>query len=183
MCFHSSDTYSESFSDGFIRLAFCYRGQDFSFSRGQGLGHEFLPLGPALAVYEVLSSKCDIYSTHYHYQTNQYCVVNNSRVAFCVGRSYDAGSAVGPVPHVSMQGVRMVNNYDWSSSYATAVIELDQHKLSMRILDAELAILRRTHEPGLARREWQAIEVAIDILQDMRMRCHTPLYDHRIAHH
>jgi hypothetical protein len=73
----------------------------------------------------------------------------------------------------------MVHNYDWSSSYATAVLELDQQKLSKRILDAELAILRRTHEPGLARREWQAIEVAMDVLQDMRIRRHMPFYQHR----
>jgi hypothetical protein len=43
-----------------------------------------------------------------------------------------------------MQEVRMVHNYDWSYSYATAVLEFDQQKLSGRILDAELAILRRT---------------------------------------
>lgn len=73
----------------------------------------------------------------------------------------------------------MVHNYDWSSSYTTAVLELDQRKLSKRILDAELAILRRTHEPGLARREWQAMEVAMDVLRDMRVRRHMPLYEHR----
>jgi hypothetical protein len=73
----------------------------------------------------------------------------------------------------------MVHNYDWSTSYSTAVLELDQHNLSKRILDAELAILRRTHEPGLARREWQAMEVAMDVLQDIRMRRHMPLYQHR----
>jgi hypothetical protein len=78
-----------------------------------------------------------------------------------------------------MQEVRMVHNYDWSTSYATAVLELDQQKLGMRILDAELAILRRTHEPGLVRREWQAMEVAMDVLHDMRMRPHMPLYGHR----
>jgi hypothetical protein len=78
-----------------------------------------------------------------------------------------------------MQEVRMVNNYDWSSAYAGAVLESDQRKLSERILDAELAILRRTHEPGLARREWQAMEVAMDVLHDMRMRRHMPLYEHR----
>ena len=66
----------------------------------------------------------------------------------------------------------MVHNYDWSSSYATAVLELDQHKLSKRIL---LAILQRTREPGLARREWQAMEVAMDVLRDMRLRRHMPL--------
>jgi hypothetical protein len=71
----------------------------------------------------------------------------------------------------------MVYNYNWSTSYATAVLELDQHKLSERILEAELAILHRTHEPGLARREWQAIEVAMDVLRDMRMRRHMPLYE------
>jgi hypothetical protein len=73
----------------------------------------------------------------------------------------------------------MVHNYDWSSSYATAVLELDQHKLSKRILDAELAILRRTHEPGLARREWQAIELAMDVLHDMRIQRRMPFYQHR----
>ena len=73
----------------------------------------------------------------------------------------------------------MAHNYDWSSSYAGAVLELDQNKLSRRILDAELAILRRTREPGLARREWQAMEVAMDVLRDMRMRRHMPLYQHR----
>lgn len=73
----------------------------------------------------------------------------------------------------------MAHNYDWSSSYAGAVLELDQNKLSRRILDAELAILRRTREPGLARREWQAMEVAMDILRDMRMRRQMPLYQHR----
>ena len=78
-----------------------------------------------------------------------------------------------------MQEVRMVHNYGWSTSYATAVLELDQNKLSKRILDAEIAILRRTREPGLARREWQAMEVAMDVLRDMRMRRHMPLYQHR----
>jgi hypothetical protein len=78
-----------------------------------------------------------------------------------------------------MQEVHMVHNYDWSSSYAIAVLELDQHKLSKRILDAEIAILRRTHEPGLARREWQAMEVAMDVLRDIRLRRHMPFYRHR----
>jgi hypothetical protein len=53
----------------------------------------------------------------------------------------------------------MVYNYDWSSIYAGAVLESDQCKLSKRILEAELAILRRTREPGLARREWRAIRL------------------------
>ena len=78
-----------------------------------------------------------------------------------------------------MQEVRMVNNYDWSSSYAGAVLESDRRKLSKRILEAELAILWRTREPGLARREWQAIEVAMGVLHDMRTRRHQPLYEHR----
>jgi len=78
-----------------------------------------------------------------------------------------------------MQEIRMAHNYDWSSSYAGAVLELDQNILSRRILDAEIAILRRTREPGLARREWQAMEVAMDVLRDMRMRRHMPLYQHR----
>jgi hypothetical protein len=78
-----------------------------------------------------------------------------------------------------MQEVRMVHDYDWSSGYAAAVLELDRQKLSKSILDAELAILRRAREPGLARREWQAIEVAMDVLRDMRMRRHMPLYEHR----
>ena len=78
-----------------------------------------------------------------------------------------------------MQEVRMVYNYDWSSSYAGAVLESDRRKLSKRILEAELAILRRTREPGLARREWQAIELAIGVLHDMRTRRHQPLYEHR----
>jgi hypothetical protein len=78
-----------------------------------------------------------------------------------------------------MQEVRMVHNYDWSSRYAGAVLESDRHKLSERILEAELAILRRAHEPDLARREWQAMEIAMDILRDMRVRRHDPLYQHR----
>jgi hypothetical protein len=78
-----------------------------------------------------------------------------------------------------MQEVRMVYDYDWSSSYAGAVLENDRHKLSERILEAEVAILRRTREPGLARREWQAMEIAMDILRDMRVRRHNPLYQHR----
>ena len=73
----------------------------------------------------------------------------------------------------------MVHNYDWSSIYAGAVLESDQRKLSERIQEAELAILRRTREPGLARREWQAMEVAMDFLRDMRVRSHNPLYQHR----
>jgi hypothetical protein len=73
----------------------------------------------------------------------------------------------------------MVYNYDWSSSYAGAVLESDRRKLSERILEAELAILRRTREPGLIQREWRAMEVAMDILRDMRMRRHQPLYEHR----
>jgi hypothetical protein len=78
-----------------------------------------------------------------------------------------------------MQEVRMVYNYDWSSTYAGAVLESDQQKLSNRILEAELAILRRTREPGLARREWLAMEIAMDILHDMRLRGHDPLHEHR----
>jgi hypothetical protein len=78
-----------------------------------------------------------------------------------------------------MQEVRMVYNYDWSASYAVAVLEGDQGKLSERILEAELAIIRRTHEPGLARREWQAIEFAMNVLRDMRVRrLDKPLYEH-----
>lgn len=73
----------------------------------------------------------------------------------------------------------MVYNYDWSSSYAGAVLEGDQQKLSKRILEAELAILRRTREPGLGRREWQAMEIAMDILRDMRIRRHEPAHNHR----
>ena len=41
----------------------------------------------------------------------------------------------------------MVYDYDWSSIYAGAVLESDQHKLSERILKAVVAILRRTREP------------------------------------
>jgi hypothetical protein len=83
------------------------------------------------------------------------------------------------LPKVSMQEVRMVYNYDWSSIYAGAVLESDQHELGKRILEAEIAILRRTREPGLARREWQAMEVAMDVLRDIRARRHNPLYEHR----
>jgi hypothetical protein len=78
-----------------------------------------------------------------------------------------------------MQEVRMVYNYDWSSSYAGAVLESDQRQLSRRILEAELAILRRTRKPGPARREWRAIEIAMDVLRDMRLRGHDPLHEHR----
>lgn len=73
----------------------------------------------------------------------------------------------------------MVYNYDWSSTYADAVLESDERKLSKRILEAELAILRRAREPGLAKREWRAIEIAMGVLRDMRMRRHQPLYEHR----
>jgi hypothetical protein len=73
----------------------------------------------------------------------------------------------------------MVYNYDWSSSYAGAVLESDQRQLSKRILEAELAILRRTRKPGLARKEWRAIEIAMDVLRDMRLRGHDPLHEHR----
>lgn len=73
----------------------------------------------------------------------------------------------------------MVYDYDWSSSYAGAVLENDQQELGKRILEAELAILRRTREPGLARREWQAMEIAMDILRDMRVGRHKPLYERR----
>jgi hypothetical protein len=78
-----------------------------------------------------------------------------------------------------MQEVRMVYNYDWSSSYAGAVLESDQRQLNRRILEAELAILRRTRKPGLARQEWRAIEIAMDVLRDMRLRGHDPLHEHR----
>ncbi len=53
-----------------------------------------------------------------------------------------------------MQEVRMVYNYNWSSTYAVAVLESDQRKLSERLLEAELAILQRTREPGLTTKEW-----------------------------
>jgi hypothetical protein len=77
-----------------------------------------------------------------------------------------------------MQEDRMVYNYDWSSTYAVAVLENDQRQLSKRILEAELAILRRTHEPGLARQEWQAIDIAMGVLRDMRVRrFDKPLYE------
>jgi hypothetical protein len=99
-------------------------------------------------------------------------------IALWVTDAYDADSA-RPVPTFPMQEVRMVYNYDWSSTYAGAVLESDQRKLSKRILEAELAILRRTREPGLARREWQAMNIAMDILRDMRVRRHNPLYEHR----
>src|ERR1700722_17454620 len=78
-----------------------------------------------------------------------------------------------------MQEVRMVYNYGWSSTYAGAVLESDQRKLSKRILQAELAILQRTREPGLATKEWRAIEIAMDVLRDMRLRSHHPLHEHR----
>jgi hypothetical protein len=39
-----------------------------------------------------------------------------------------------------MKEIRMVYNYDWSSSYAGAVLESDQQELSKRILEPELAI-------------------------------------------
>jgi hypothetical protein len=78
-----------------------------------------------------------------------------------------------------MQEVRMVYNYDWSSTYASAVLESDQHRLSKRILQAELAILQRTREPGLARKEWRAMEIAMDVLRDMRLHGHDPLHEHR----
>jgi len=73
----------------------------------------------------------------------------------------------------------MVYNYDWSSSYAGAVLESDQRQLNRRILEAELAILRSTRKPGLARQEWRAIEIAMDVLRDMRLRGHDPLHEHR----
>ena len=73
----------------------------------------------------------------------------------------------------------MVYNYNWSSTYAVAVLESDQRKLSERLLEAELAILQRTREPGLAKREWRAIEIAMDVLRDMRLRGHDPLHEHR----
>ena len=78
-----------------------------------------------------------------------------------------------------MHELRMVHNYDWSATYAGAVLETDKRKLSKRILEAELAILQRTREAGLARREWQAMEIAMDILRDMRVRRHKPRYQHR----
>jgi hypothetical protein len=78
-----------------------------------------------------------------------------------------------------MQEIRMVYNYNWSSTYAVAVLESDQRKLSERLLEAELAILQRTREPGLARREWRAIEIAMDVLRDMRLQGHDPLHEHR----
>jgi hypothetical protein len=81
--------------------------------------------------------------------------------------------------NVSHAGDRMVYNYDWSSTYAGAVLDSDQRKLSKRILQAKLAILRRTREPGLARREWQAMDIAMDILRDVRISRHRALYQHR----
>jgi hypothetical protein len=77
-----------------------------------------------------------------------------------------------------MQEIRMVYNYDWSSTYAVAVLESDKRKRSRRILEAELAILKRTREPELTRREWQAIDIAMDVLRDMRVRrLSEPLYE------
>ena len=73
----------------------------------------------------------------------------------------------------------MVYNYNWSSTYAVAVLESDQRKLSERLLEAELAILQRTREPGLARKEWRAMEIAMDVLRDMRLHGHDPLHEHR----
>jgi hypothetical protein len=82
----------------------------------------------------------------------------------------------GPVPHAGgSHGLQL----RLTSFLRRCCLESDQRKLSKRILEAELAILRRTREPGLARREWQAMDIAMDILRDMRVRRHKPLYEHR----
>jgi hypothetical protein len=63
--------------------------------------------------------------------------------------------------------------------YAGASPESHQRKLSERILEVVVAILRRNRDDGLARPEGHAIEVAMDTLRDMRVRRHNPLYRHR----
>ena len=59
------------------------------------------------------------------------------------------------------------------------MLESDKDKIGNRILEAELAILRRTREPGLARREWQAMEAAMDVLHEIRVRSQKPIYKYR----
>jgi hypothetical protein len=52
----------------------------------------------------------------------------------------------------------MVHNYDWSSSYATALLELDQRELSKRILDASLrfyGVLASRDCHGVSGRQWK----------------------------
>jgi hypothetical protein len=73
----------------------------------------------------------------------------------------------------------MIHNYDWSSIKAGAVLESDRHKLSERILEAEIGDFAAHTRAGLTRREWQVMEIAMDILRDMRMRRHSPLYERR----
>jgi len=70
-----------------------------------------------------------------------------------------------------------VNNYNWSTAYASAVLEENESEARRRVQEAEMAILRRSLEPGLALREFRAMQIALDNLKTIRKRRVGPLYD------
>jgi hypothetical protein len=70
-----------------------------------------------------------------------------------------------------------MNNYNWSTAYASAVLEENESEARRRVQEAEMAILRRSLEPGLALREFRAMQIALDNLKTIRKRRVGPLYD------
>lgn len=61
----------------------------------------------------------------------------------------------------------MIRNYAWSQAYATAVLEMEPAKVSDRIFEAELAILRRSQDDGLDYRELRAMGEAVVALRGL----------------
>ena len=70
-----------------------------------------------------------------------------------------------------------MNNYNWSTAYASAVLEENESEARRRVQEAEMAILRRSLEPGLALREFRAMQIALDNLKTIRKRRVGPLCD------
>ena len=63
-------------------------------------------------------------------------------------------------------------NYSWSSVYAKAVLESDETQVQDLVVEAECAIMKRRLQPGLALREFRAMQIALDILKTIHKRRH-----------
>ncbi len=61
----------------------------------------------------------------------------------------------------------MVRNYSWTQAYATAVLEMEPAKISDRIFEAELAILRRSEDDELDYHELRAMGEAVVALRGL----------------
>ena len=72
----------------------------------------------------------------------------------------------------------MTDTYSWSTAYARAILEDDEGQRN-RIHEAELAIVRRSLEPGVSMREFRAMQTALDILKGIHKNEGKPLYEVR----